>query len=527
MPETEVDYQPLATPDPMSRMLSQQAGLLGLGLAEAREKFRPSNWSIPGFVRAPYEAAKKILGGTDLEGVSGRDVFSLGSVTTPGLVRAVSGRAVGELGMAGGAVAPHLEKAVAKLKEATQRVANIQEKVRELEALAQKAGPNMPADMQRQHDALMHGYARDIERYQKFTQDAYKIIKELNGGRDFELGTMGGTGRQVPPTGPVRSAVTRDMREYLNRIDVPNEAGKWPNRKVVVNAFRKRFPDVQMSDLGLHNVISRERTQRMLRAQETPAPRSMEAAVAAAAPSPARISVDDVKRVASELGLGMRERVTGGGTTYLEVFDRANRNRRMTVRVPHPADPHAGAPRQWNVDTSRVGSREHTNWQYNIAGEAYENNLPALRERLAYAFGRSPPRETPWPPPQQPQPDPNQLRLLSGGVPATGAEPKQGDEWQRLNSALKGSRTASAVYDTRTVEPWYLPISPVEREALEPAGRPTLEVPPPVPWPSHAPATWGGNWMRGDPGTGSVSQPRERQLRDLLREIDRQPGLPQ
>lgn len=133
------------------------------------------------------------------------------------------------------------------------------------------------------------------------------------------------------------------------------------------------------------------------------------------------ITAEDVAAMAAELELPASVRTAKSGTAYVDVGEA---DKRLTVRVPDAADPHGGSLRPWEVDTSIEGTRHVRLGQTNIAGEPYDRNPDALRDRLTYVFGKETktarqalddmPETRPV---EGPIHDPRQLKLLSSGVP--------------------------------------------------------------------------------------------------------------
>lgn len=138
-----------------------------------------------------------------------------------------------------------------------------------------------------------------------------------------------------------------------------------------------------------------------------------------------RITAEDVVRVADELNLGTRVKGSSRGTEYVKVFDEAGpvnqygKPKTVEVRIPAADKPHGGVGRrdQWQIDTHAEGPRNLPHHQRNVAGEAFQDNLPAVRDRLAYVFGKEP-KTTPakFNPTEEVVNDPRQLKLLTGGV---------------------------------------------------------------------------------------------------------------
>lgn len=140
------------------------------------------------------------------------------------------------------------------------------------------------------------------------------------------------------------------------------------------------------------------------------------------------ITVEDVLSIADDLGLVVERSTASTGTVYLKLRDpkgprdpgTPEKTKSIEVRIPAADDPHAGRSRKWRLDTYAADKREPTLSQMNIAGEAYQDNLPALRERIEYIFGKQKlAREAPTidVPDGGPINDPRQMRLLSSGVP--------------------------------------------------------------------------------------------------------------
>ncbi len=129
------------------------------------------------------------------------------------------------------------------------------------------------------------------------------------------------------------------------------------------------------------------------------------------------ITVEDVQRIVDELGLAHRVKGSSGGTNYVKVHDpQGDPTKVMEVRVPDPSIPHGGKPKPYMIDTSTEGTQRLSRSQMNLAGEAYEGNPAAVRDRLGYAFGRMP-EGAPASASDVLPPDPRQLKLLSSGLP--------------------------------------------------------------------------------------------------------------
>lgn len=147
---------------------------------------------------------------------------------------------------------------------------------------------------------------------------------------------------------------------------------------------------------------------------------------------PGRVTSGHITEIAKELGLASRVKGSSSGTEYVKVSDPVVApSKELEVRIPSEFDPHAGRPRPFMIDTNSM-SRHPTPSQYDLAGDAFDANLPAVRSRIEYSFGKQkPPTEAPAVTEAGPGVDPRQLKLLSGGVPVP--SPSIWDQFPRVN----------------------------------------------------------------------------------------------
>lgn len=163
-----------------------------------------------------------------------------------------------------------------------------------------------------------------------------------------------------------------------------------------------------------------------------------EAAVGGSGPN-GRATSDDIVRIAKEMNVKAKVRVNPkNDTEYVQLtrYDEGGKSK-MVVRVPTDEASHAGRriPNDERVTldtTDAAGKRIDRSIATNAAGERY-NDIDNVRNAMSYHFARGaednpkkftlvPPGKEPRYPyqkaaPEAPEPDPNQLKLLSGGVP--------------------------------------------------------------------------------------------------------------
>ena len=140
-----------------------------------------------------------------------------------------------------------------------------------------------------------------------------------------------------------------------------------------------------------------------------------------------------VQKIATQLGLRSEVAFKGTGvnkTAYIKIWRADYPGQYVKVRIPHPDDPHSGLTGYFELDTSAAGpemtgaralsggwavQQQARHRMANIAGETYEGNIEALRDRLAYMFGRELPRARPPAPPRV-HPDPRQGTLFPAAL---------------------------------------------------------------------------------------------------------------
>ena len=150
------------------------------------------------------------------------------------------------------------------------------------------------------------------------------------------------------------------------------------------------------------------------------------------------------------MGLQGRIKTSSGGTQYLKIHDPdlfapQGSNPSIEIRFPSPEDAHAGRRRAFMFDTVQgtppAGERAS---QFNVAGEPY-SDPEVLLDAIGYAFGREARPAARAEIPEAAAADPEQMRLLSGGVPGPAGE--QSDEQLGGGAGDDLLRDTDAYYD--------------------------------------------------------------------------------
>lgn len=140
-------------------------------------------------------------------------------------------------------------------------------------------------------------------------------------------------------------------------------------------------------------------------------------------PTNPEITTNDVRKMLDDLkkeGLDYRENKAATGSTYFKLYGPNKTDIKYgntpDIRVPPPNDPHGGIPRPWRIDTNAQGKAYDT--KYNVAGEPYQRNMPAIEQQVRHILGM--PKQAPAPAaPTNLPADPAQIdwinEILKGG----------------------------------------------------------------------------------------------------------------